>query len=61
MSGTTLVRLWGSTMCKKVDILRLRPATGVPIFALHQVNDFRIDLSRPVPDTHLDHVDKQKL
>jgi polygalacturonase len=48
---------------QEVDILRLkvRPAAGAPIFALHRVDDFRVDLSRPVPDTHLEHVDKQKL
>jgi polygalacturonase len=48
---------------QEVDILRLkvRPTAGAPIFALHQVDDFRVDLSRPVPDTHLEHVDKQKL
>jgi len=48
---------------QEVDILRLkvRPAAGVPTFALRQVDDFRVDLSRPVPDTYLDHVDKQKL
>jgi hypothetical protein len=48
---------------QEVDILRLkvRQAAGAPIFALHRVDDFRVDLSRPVPDTHLDHVDKQKL
>ena len=48
---------------QEVDILRLkaRQAAGRPIFALHRVDDFHVDLSRPVPDTHLDHVDKQKL
>jgi hypothetical protein len=48
---------------QEVDILRLkaRPADGRPLFALHRVKDFHVDLSRPVPDTHLDQVDKQTL
>jgi polygalacturonase len=40
---------------------RADKAPNVPTFAMDGVNDFMLSTSRPVPDTHLDHVDHQEL
>jgi hypothetical protein len=34
---------------------------GVPTFVLDDVDDFTVTTSRPVGDTHLDHVDHEEL
>jgi polygalacturonase len=36
-------------------------APQVPVFALNQVSDFNLDLSRPLPDTHLGSVGKKEI
>jgi polygalacturonase len=48
---------------QSANLLRMRAAqtAGVPTFALKSVDDFNLYLSRPLPDTHLDHVDEKKL
>jgi polygalacturonase len=48
---------------ESADFLRIRAphAADVPTFDLRSVDDFNLDLSRPLPDTHLDHVEEKKL
>ncbi len=36
-------------------------APEVPVFALNQVSDFNLDLSRPLPDTHLESAGKKEI
>jgi hypothetical protein len=48
---------------QSADLLRIRApqASGVPTFALKWVDDFNLYLSRPLTDTHFDHVEEKKL
>jgi polygalacturonase len=41
--------------------IKAQMSPGVPVFRLAGVQDFNIYQSRPIPDTHLDKVDKQDL
>lgn len=45
------------------DLLRIKAqhAPGVPTFALKNVSDFHLYLSRPIEDTHVDHADQKKI
>lgn len=45
------------------DFLRIKAqhAAGVPVFALNKVEDFGIDLSRPLPNTYLERVEQKKI
>jgi polygalacturonase len=36
-------------------------APEMPVFALNQVSDFNLDLSRPLPDTHLENAGKKEI
>jgi hypothetical protein len=40
---------------------RADKADGVATFVLDAVDDFTVSTSRPVADTHLDHVDHKEL
>lgn len=42
------------------DFLHVK-AQGTPVFALNDVKDFRVNLSPPVPDTHIDSVGEKSL
>ncbi|HEV7217714.1 MAG TPA: glycoside hydrolase family 28 protein [Terriglobales bacterium] len=46
-----------------IDLLRIKTqhAASVPTFALNNVSDFHLYLSRPLQDTHLDHADQKKI
>lgn len=48
---------------KGADFLRIQAprSPAVPVFALYNVEEFRVDLSRGVPDTKLAKVERQKL
>ena len=47
---------------KSADLLRIRALSGcAPIFALKSVDDFHLYLSRPLPDTNLDHAENKNL
>ena len=48
---------------RSADLLRIgaHQAAGVPTFALKSVEDFNLYLSRPLADTHFDHVEEKKL
>ncbi|MGH9401742.1 MAG: rhamnogalacturonidase [Terriglobia bacterium] len=45
------------------DFLRIKAqrAAGAPVFALNKVEDFGIDLSRPLPNTYLERVEQKKI
>ena len=46
-----------------IDLLRIKTqhAANAPTFALNNVSDFHLYLSRPLEDTHLDHADQKKI
>jgi polygalacturonase len=48
---------------KDVDLLRIKAehVSSAPVFSLNAVEDFNLYLSRPLPDTHLDHIDHKNL
>lgn len=48
---------------RDADFLRIKTqhAEGVPTFALNNVDDFHLCLSRPLADTHVDDADQKKI
>jgi hypothetical protein len=41
--------------------VKVQPSAGVPTFVLHDVRDFSVFRSKPVPDTELQTADKKEL
>ena len=40
--------------------VKVQPSAGVPAFVLHDIRDFSVFRSKPVPDTELQTADKRR-